>query len=206
MASNISVRLKLVGPRAGQTVVLQDRQFVNGFLDLIGPPRDISGAASYLLKCYGAYVDGSEECEKAEARYEALLEEMEAGNGNGDASSGSKPDPSKPVRGAVRPDGGGSSEASVDDGGSDAQDQRGGAGVLSAGDRYENSRVHPEPDGQKRSLIAEALRALDHGNPEHWTQDGKPAVAVVSDVAGENISRQMIEAVSPHFVRALPKK
>ena len=56
-----------------------------------------------------------------------------------------------------------------------------------------------EPDktsGDKAALdkIKAALATLDHKNDEHWTQDGKPAVAVVAQLAGvPNLKRADLE-------------
>lgn len=47
--------------------------------------------------------------------------------------------------------------------------------------------------------ILDALRQLDPNNEDHWTNAGAPAVAVVSDLAGEDLKRADITAAAPEF-------
>lgn len=49
--------------------------------------------------------------------------------------------------------------------------------------------------------ILEALQALDPTNDEHWTGDGLPATAAVSELRDEKTTRADIEGVAPDFNR-----
>jgi hypothetical protein len=42
---------------------------------------------------------------------------------------------------------------------------------------------------------------LDHGNDEHWTRDGRPAIAAVAAIAGQRVGRAMIDSIAPDFRR-----
>lgn len=51
--------------------------------------------------------------------------------------------------------------------------------------------------------IKEALAALDHGNDEHWNEDGTPSLDMVRELTGdEAVTRQQIVDADPEFVRA----
>lgn len=49
--------------------------------------------------------------------------------------------------------------------------------------------------------IRAILEKLDPGNDDHWTNAGLPAVGAVSELAGENVTRQQIGEAYPGFDR-----
>lgn len=49
--------------------------------------------------------------------------------------------------------------------------------------------------------LTAALKALDPANDEHWTRDGAPALAILSELAGEKVLRSDISVVAPQFMR-----
>lgn len=221
MASNMTVTLVLTAARTGATCTLGKYDFVGGRCRVSGPTKAVMGAANYMGKCYAAFIEGSEELKEAQAKWDAFCESQaktaktnrpatpkktEAPDGERDIHTGGEPDASEKVHGDAGSDGEESAEVPESQRAVDAGAETGDSGGVPGGDRHQDTRVPPEPDIAKRELIEAALSALDHGNDDHWTQEGKPAVAVVTDVAGENISRQMIEVVAPEFVRVPPQK
>jgi len=49
--------------------------------------------------------------------------------------------------------------------------------------------------------ITDALKKLDPKNDDHWTSDKKPAVAAVSELHGESVSRDDIDGAAEGFTR-----
>lgn len=49
--------------------------------------------------------------------------------------------------------------------------------------------------------IREALANLDQLNDDHWTKDGAPRTDVVSDLLGQQVTRQAITDAAPKFSR-----
>lgn len=41
--------------------------------------------------------------------------------------------------------------------------------------------------------LAEALKALEQGNPDHWTEGGKPDLNHLSDVLNRRVSRKEVD-------------
>ncbi|SDH08255.1 hypothetical protein [Pelagibacterium luteolum] len=56
-------------------------------------------------------------------------------------------------------------------------------------------------DTATSAAIKAALLKLDHGNDDHWTTGGKPAMKVVEEFAGQNVTRAQVEEVAPDFER-----
>ena len=53
--------------------------------------------------------------------------------------------------------------------------------------------------------VLEALALLEQDNDEHWTNDGKPALAVVRELTEKpELTRAEITAAAPHFTRVSP--
>ena len=52
--------------------------------------------------------------------------------------------------------------------------------------------------------IIEALQALDLANDAHWTAEGRPAMAALNDLVGEEVTRREVDAVAPDFTREQP--
>jgi len=188
--------LVLTGSMAGKTILLNGRKFVNGRLELMGPDNELAGLERYFGRCYSACVEGSEE-------HKAVLA---AGNGNGNGTGKANGDPggggSEAVSGDLQSDGTGSSAPSAekqpgDDGGSS-----GSEGGVPDGNGHPNSGVRPESESdQSRSNLSGALGRLSPENDDHWTQAGLPQVSIVAGLAGENVSRAMIDEMFPNFDR-----
>lgn len=52
-----------------------------------------------------------------------------------------------------------------------------------------------------KAQITDALKKLDAGNDEHWTQGKEPTVAAVSELVGESVTRDEINAAAEGFTR-----
>lgn len=202
--ANTTVRLVLVGPRAGQTIVLNGREFINGICAVDGPIEGVAGACHYFARCYNAHPEGSKELRDAEAAYQAALAEENA-DGERPVETDADRDESAEVPGSGEPDGGGPDSASPDEQSGDADAETGSAGGVSGGDGHADTRVPPDPSIEFKARVADAVGQLDHGNDEHWTADGNPAVAAVAAIIGGNVTRQELDVIVPDVTRAKPK-
>ena len=54
---------------------------------------------------------------------------------------------------------------------------------------------------QRKQVILDTLELLDHKDDSHWTADGLPAVKIVSETAGIDLTRAEITEASPDFKR-----
>lgn len=196
-----SLKLVLTGPRKGQTIVLNGTEFTNGIAVLYGTPKNNDGIARYLSKCYGAQVEGSAAHRQAEENYLAAVALKEAENGTGQVHPQGNPNPPATIPAGVQSDGSGSPAPTANDGAEPASGETGTSGGVPGGDGHADTRVRPEPDGELRSVVAEAMNKLDPSNDDHWTADGKPAVAAVCEACGRNVTRQEIEIIVPDFNR-----
>lgn len=177
MSDSMSVTLVLTGGRAGMTCTLGKHHFVDGKCVAKSQSRAIGSVVRYMGRTYQAYPLGSEELAKAQ----------EALNGQADADPRDGGGKADAVPGGVHQDGpaeeGAADGTGDDDGGGDPAEHR------------------PERDGLRDSRIREALTKLDHANDEHWTNGGKPAIHVVSQIINDNVSRAEIDALAPDFKR-----
>lgn len=55
-----------------------------------------------------------------------------------------------------------------------------------------------------KEKLLEALKSLDPANPDHWTENGSPAMTAVEAAYGANITRKEVTAVAPTFHRENP--
>jgi len=73
-------------------------------------------------------------------------------------------------------------------------------------DNFDEDEIIEESDEDigdiNRRKIAHALLELDPKNEEHWTEDGKPSVDVVSKLSGvHEVTRVDIDFINPEFSR-----
>lgn len=194
-----TVKLVLVGPRSGKSVVLNAYEFVNGVCVLQGDPAAVAGAVHYLSRCYNAHPEGSQEHQKALVDWEKAQQEASGGQRNPQSSADS--DASAEVRGSGQPDGGGAPPEGADEQPNDADPEAGAAGGVPGGNGHPDARVPPEVPDEFSARVKEAVGRLDHTNDEHWTDEGLPRVSAVSEILGENVSRQQLGVVCPDLVR-----
>lgn len=177
--SLITRKLILTGARRGMTGTL-GRQFkaVNGVITLLASAPDVEALTLFIGRMYQAFPEGSAE--------------LEAANGKRHLHENPVKDSKHHLQGGVQPsEPGAPKKAAVNDQGTDEAAQ-GSTGVLPNGDGHRHSRLH---------RIEEALKQLDITNDQHWTADGRPAVAAVESIIGEPVTRAEIAAASPNFNR-----
>ncbi len=210
MSSVMQFEFRLFGPRKGQTMVLNNHQFVNGVCTLV-QSSDNMGTAARVFSFYQAFARGTPEYDAAVAK-----EEAEA-NGAGEVSEASLEGTDPPVPAGDGPDGAGPSEgaadASGDDAGSSGADS---ASVGSSGDGHEHAGVPKfpedanyraeEPSSEVNTDVANAVRKLDPDVDSHWVMTGahkgKPKLQAVEDAYGKaGLTRQDIEAAMPGYNR-----
>lgn len=173
----LELTLVLAGGRRGKTCVLGKHQFVGGRITLCGDDKTVLGTAKYLGRVYAAFPEGSKELETY-------------GHSPLQASDG---EPS-PVHGGVQPQQPRASAPSADAGGGGTHSQAGsGAHVPPTGAGHDDARL---------DRIAEAVKALDPANDDHWTGGGLPRVDAISTaVADPTVSRRDVEQAAPGFTR-----
>jgi hypothetical protein len=178
--SELTLKLILAGGRKGFTGPLGKIRVNNGVIILRGDDKTVLGTAKYLGRVYAAFPEGSKELETY-------------GHSPVQASDGG----TSPVHGGVQPQQPGTSASSADAGGGGTHPTAGsGSDVPPTGAGHDDSRL---------GRIAEAVKALDPTNDDHWTGGGLPRVDVVSTaVADPTISRRDVEQAAPGFVRPKP--
>jgi hypothetical protein len=208
--SIMQFEFRLFGPRKGQTMVLNNHQFVNGICTLV-QSSDNMGTAARVFSFYRAYARGTPEYDAAMAQ-----EEAEA-NGADEVSEASLEGTDPAVEAGVQPGGGGPAEGEAVPSGSDVEP--GGADPTSAsssGDGHEHAGVPKfpedadyraeEPSSSVNEDVAAAVRKLDPDVDSHWVltggHKGKPKLQAVEDAYGKaGLTRQDIEAAMPGYTR-----
>lgn len=185
MSNVIRTTFVLIGPHAGKTITLGKLTpfpFVDGKLTITATVEEMGLYANFLASNWQAYPEGHEAVE-------------EFFNGKREVHPDPESDGQPPLPGEVQPNG----EASAAGGGEAepgagaAEGEAGPAGSVSAGDG------HP-PELNTRLL--RAIESLDPGNDNHWTQDGKPAMAMVERLYGAaDITRADVSAAAPGYNR-----
>lgn len=69
----------------------------------------------------------------------------------------------------------------------------------------ENGGGEQPPADAKIETVADALKALDPANDEHWTARGVPSMSIIEQLMGRDVSRAEVEAVAPDLTRAVAK-
>ena len=123
------VEFHLVGPRKGQTMVINVHPFGDGICTMVQSTANM-GTAARVLSFYGAYARGTPE-------YDAAMAAEEAEHGTDEAGQKALEGVDPPVRSVVRPDGSGPSEGAADVSGGDVDP----GGLLTRGHRHDRGRV-----------------------------------------------------------------
>ncbi len=210
MSGIMRFEFRLFGPRAGQTMVLNGHQFVNGTC-VLTQSSDNMGTAARVFSFYQAFARGTLE-------YDAALAKEKAANNGADevdppalegvdpavpASSGS--DGAGPSEGEAAPSG-----ADVGTGGTDP------SSAGASGDGHEHAGVPQfpedadyraeEPSSSVNEDIKRAVLKLDPENDSHWVMTGAhkgmPKLQAVEDAYGKaGLTRQDTNAAAPGYNR-----
>lgn len=175
----------LTGPLAGKTMQINGRNFVNGRCQITSPANLMGGAEHYLGTYYQAYPEGSAKLLAAQAK--------EKPNGQRVVQTGDVKDQPHAVHGGVQSTGEGSGAEAPAPGSVDAGASTGSADGVAAGDGQPSAKA---PAGDQVKKIQDALGKLDPKVAEHWSEDHKPAVDVVSKLAGFPVTRAEIDAIT----------
>lgn len=183
--SAVAVKLILTEGRAGQTVILGNYQFVDGYTIVRADEASIGGLVKYLGRCYKAYPENSE----ALKTQQKIDHGRKIGGESNVQKSLEQGSPEK-VSGDVLTRDGGSEKVSSDNGGGTAPNTGG------------DPRIRTTGDGHKNSGIAEAIGKLDPKNDEHWTANRRPRIdALVAMTGTPDITRAQIDNAVPGFLR-----
>lgn len=212
MAQPRTHRLILTGPLAGKTIKLNGRHFKEGVLELYGKAEAVEGLITYMGRSYQAYLEGSDELRKAQARD---AEHLEKTNGECDIQRTIRDEEGlDPGEGEVQPEGEGSTSEGDDNGDGSAEGSEGSEGGLPDRDGLQNAGISasevgpggPFPETQDIAL-RNAVLALDPENDEHWTQGGKPAISAVEQAYDSTgVTRKDIQAAMPEWNRDKAKE
>ena len=180
--SQIERTIILTGAHAGKTLTLGKFRAVDGKITLRGSPSDVEGWTLSIERNWCGNPEGDPRLNP------------ETDNGQRDLSQGGAlPNGTSDVSGAGQSGGEGAGTASAVNGGGADAGASGSTGELAGG------------NGQQADVnmkLANAIRALDADNDEHWTQDGKPAIAAIQNVYGQTgFTRKDVEAAVPNFTR-----
>ena len=209
MSEIMQFEFRLFGARKGQTVVLNNHQFVKGICTLVQNSTNM-GTAARVFSFYSAFARGTPE-------YDAAMAAEEAENGADEVPEAPLEGADPAVEAGVQPDGGGPAEGAADASGVDAEaDGASGSGSDPAGDGHEHAGVPKfpedanyraeEPSSQVNTDVANAVRKLDPDVDSHWVMTGahkgKPKLQAVEDAYGKaGLTRQDIEAAMPGYNR-----
>lgn len=188
----MAITLVLTGAFAGQSVKLNNRDFIRGRLRLDGPMSGYENLVSYFSSAYNAFLEGSEELAKAQERDRL--------NATGSVES-SGPGQSVGEAGAVggSPEGVSSGSGPVDP--APSQDSVVGRAEGDASPTVPHDAATSFTDAKTAKLKA-VLKSLDPSNDEHWTEAGLPAIlAIEAAYGGTGITRKDVAAVLPNWNR-----
>ena len=212
----------LFGPRKGQTVVLNNHQFVNGLCILV-QSSDNMGTAARVFSFYDAYARGTPEYDRAMAAEEAaqaaqVAKEVADGADEVLRAPNVRANPEVPA--GIQPVGGGPPEVGSAIPGAGHADASGGTGNAPNADANGNGHADSgipefpedkdyravEPASSVNVEVAAAVRKLDPDVDAHWVltgaHKGKPKLQAVEDAYGKaGLTRQDIEAASPGYNR-----
>ncbi len=209
MSGIMQFEFHLFGPRKGQTMVLNNHQFIKGVCTMV-QSSDNMGTCARVFSFYNCYARGTPEYDVAVAK--------EAANGTDKVSEASLEGANPSVSAGVQPDGGGPSEAGsfADGAGGDNADRASGSGGDPSGDGHEHAGVPKfpedanyraeEPPSEVNEAVAAAIRKLDPDVDGHWVMNGarkgKPKLHAVEDAYGKNnLTIQDLEAAMPGYNR-----
>lgn len=161
-------------------------QVIDGVVEI---PDQHEGLIRWLGLVQNMFPEGSPEL-KAALERDKLHEAQNAGQGTGLQSG---------VRGAASTDGDAVKRSAAP---APAVQQPANDGpAAGAAERV------PGGDGHVNPRVGQALTKLDPTNDEHWTKDGKPAIAAVAALANlATVSRADIERAAPGLTRLNARK
>ena len=175
----------LTGPLAGKTMQINGRNFVNGRCTITAPANLMGGAEHYLGTYYQAFPEGSAKLLAAKAK--------EKPDGQRSVPTGEVKNEPHAVHGGVQSSGEGTGSEAAAPVSGDAAAPAGSTDGVAAGDGQPGTTA---PSGDQVNKIKVALGKLDPKVAEHWSEDHKPSVDVVSKLAGFPVSRADIDAIT----------
>lgn len=194
-----TVDLVLTGARAGKTVNINGKQFVNGVVRLRGSREQLEPVLSYYGRAYAAFAAGSEALK--------LHQERDKAHGQHQVDAPGKPGSADGLErsGANANAGGDKASASAAHHGGHHGVEAGGSGLRSAGPGHADAGL-PAGQGSNEqqsnahgdlTVIRAAVLSLDPSVAEQWNAEGRPAVEAVAAVLNDqSISRKQIDAAA----------
>ncbi len=183
MNNPATMTLVLTGGRAGQTCVLNHRQFVNGEHVMYGDLASLAGAIKYMGRVYQAFPKGSAE----------LAQHQEPKHGKAGPDTRARRRQAESVPSDVLQDGAPEEAPAV------------GHGATAAGDPA--AEHNPQGNGRQDARLREAVMSLDPKNDDHWTSSGTPRMDAVEVAYGSaDVTRKDVDRVLPGFARPEQEK
>lgn len=203
------VQLELTGPHAGKTIQLRKWKFVNGKLMLTGEESEVNRLVKFIGRNWQAYPVDSDKLRQAQGNGETDGQRDSEGAVREDSGDDS-------AEGVVQPGGEGPADEDADGGSGHVEPETGASGSDPSGDRHEDAGV-PEESNQPAEVensesvtedshvdqkLQDVIMSLDPNENEHWSEEGKPALAAVAEGYGSaGLTRQDIDAAAPDWNR-----
>jgi len=192
--AEIRRKLVLTGARTGKTCVLNKYQFVNGITYVEGPDKDVDGISKYFAVAYKAFPEGSAELAYMQRVDHDNSKLQEVLHGISHAAPDSQPGRSGEVSSNIQPGRVGLAQKGPNAGAGAATPPPGSTGSVPGGPGHADAGL----DELKRAVVQ-----LNPSNDEHWTSEGKPAIAALAQICRRaNITRAEVEAAAPGVTRS----
>ena len=202
MSDAMTMTFVLTGAMRGKTCSLtpvvqgSTYNFKDGMMRVTNSPQNLHTLAKYVAACFAAYPLGSVELD--------VITKREAKNGQLQDDGSSRSGNPAQVHPQVQHEGGGPAAQSAALLNGVVGAQAGNAGLVPDGNGLRPGSAGLSETSDQVEAIQMAIRKLDAKDAACWTESGKPAVAAVAKVAGdETITRAMIDAAMPGYNRAV---
>jgi len=220
-------RVILTGGRRTYSGPLGNHMVQNGVITLRGSGRDIIAWEEHIAANWQGYPAGDPRIEEAEQAIAKALAEAaaaeakakglepptpkETSNGQGHVQTDrQEPNGQAGALSDVLPAGVGADQANAvgqlaagAEAGQAAASATGGNGSAPRLTEAELNKAAAEANPK----LARAIAQLDHGNAEHWTQDGKPRLDVLEGFYGASgLKRSDVDAITGGSKRCPPRK
>lgn len=205
----VTYDLVLTGARAGKTVKLNNKHFVNGVLRVRGSQEQLEPLVSYLGRTYAAFPAGSPALKAAQA-FDAAEKAKRDGVNSTDPAAKSGTANGLAGAGANGTSGGTEAGGQGAGSGKPVGAEAGAAGVRSNGDGHSDTGLGtgqvPQPKQQDENndltRVRVAVVALDPTVNDFWNEEGKPSVdAVAQALNDQQVTRKMIDAAAGDWTR-----
>ncbi len=189
-------RLILTGASAGQSMVINHREFVNGIYTFNDTEANAIGLINYFAT-FNAYPEGSKELMDAQIRDRMVKNRI--------SKNDEVADRAEPVRRENSGTSGDSKSETPFDAGDDFSEGGSDCGV-SGGGASDSDGENPVSGGSdkpsfKDAKVISTVSGFDPDDVSKWTAGGKVSVSAVEEILGMGITRSDIDSAMPNYNR-----